>query len=502
MPPCEPVEYVYGRDGALTALDEFGNWWSGCSVPRAAGKAMLKNMDLNMPVACFLAPPHSAQLRLALDKLMSEQAIIAILPEESDARLLLACEDFSHDISAHRLWIALGTSWAEILEKLLTEQIGLAVPGQFLRLLSSNETLIQELIHEATGVFSRITVERSNRIGQMLAQFGSRRQESKLCVVTPLQFGLWKDEGRALAKAAPAGSVLIDTSDPALSSPLKLATVACECGSLITPNFARADMSGLLPMNVPWLTWITNDRIPRIDLAGPHDRLLIAAPTARAAAIAAGWPAERVHMAAWPQMNLPATKGKLELTLLADTVAVTTPDDLESFSSHRVLWETIVRELAKDPFVLDGDPGSYLLSRMRKFDVAADSFPQERFLTKLIVPAYQQGAMRALLGAGLPVRLIGEGWREIAEFESHAAGALRSVNEVEAALANSAILIDLWHWRAGHPISAVNRPILRREGRSLMTFIQRARKLLGGAAQISSPGPQVLSAEMLASLLA
>jgi hypothetical protein len=498
LPPREQVEWVYGRDGMLTALDEQGHWWSGCSLPRAAGAAMLKKMDLSAAVACFLAPPHAAHLRIALDKLSPGQAVIAVVPEDADARLMLSCDDFSKDFAAHRLWFAAGPTWAQDLELLLKHQTGLAVPGQFLRMHSTDEALIQKLISEATAVFSRITILRSNLIGQLA---GSVAQARKFCVMTPMRFDLWNDEGRVLAAMAPAGSIHIDTSDPASSSPLKLATMACECGTLLTPNFSRADLPGALPMDVPWVTWITTDRVPGFASAGPGDRLLIASPAVLAAAIGAGWPKDRVQLAGWPRWPLDTAKGKRMLSVLADTSCVDTPADLEDFSSHRVLWETIRNEIASDPFCLDAEPGQYLSSRMSRFDVSIDSFPLDRFVTQLIVPAYQQGVARALIKAGLPVELHGSGWEKIEEFRAFACGVVRSHEETAKVVASASILVDVWPWRASHPIGAVNRGTVRRDGNNLGVFVQRARNVLAGAATVSAPTLPVLSSRLLANLL-
>jgi hypothetical protein len=500
LPPRGPVEWVFGRDGALTALDQEGNWVSGCSMPRAAAITMLKKMEVNAACTCFLAPPHAAHLRTALDKFTLEQAIIAAIPDETDIRCLLACEDFSRDIAAHRLWFAGGADYAAMIESILAKEIGLAVPAQFLRLHASDEQLIQKMIEEATGVFSRITLARSQLIAQ-INQNSSPPHPPRFCVMTPMRFGLWNDEGRVLAQSAPADSLGLDTSDPASSSPLKLASTAVECGALLTPNLARADMPGAVPMNIPWFTWITNNRIPAVNLAGPHDRLLVAGVSMRAAALAAEWPADRVHLAVWPRVTLPAAKGKRILTVVADTATVNTPEDLEDFSSHRVLWETIRGELCNDPFAVEGDPAEYLLARMRQYEVSADALPHERFLHELIVPAYQQSCVRALLKAGFPMELYGKGWAAIDEFRPYAAEVLNSQEEKNSALASATVLVDLWPWREGHPISAIDRPVIRREGRSLGAFVQRARQVLGGGAVADAAGANALSAELLGELL-
>lgn len=479
LPPREQVEWVFGRDGSLTARDESGNWWAGCSIPFDAGQAMLKRMDVHAPVACFLAPPHAGCIKIALERLSPEQAVIAVIPEEADLRMALACDDFSQELLAHRLWLVAGPAWSEVLDALLSEQIGLAVPAQFLRLHATEESLVQKLIGEATAVFSRITNLRSQQVRELNQGFIAPPPGSqKLCVMSPSRFQLWNGEGRVLAAMAPTDSLLLDTSDPSTSSPLKLAITACECGALLAPNFARADLPDVIPGNVPWFTWVTNARVPAFERAGPYDHLLATAPSVQTTAIAAGWPADRVHVAAWPQLGITRAKETRELTVLADTMPVMTPDDLEGFSSHRVLWETIQGGLSKDPFSLNSDPASYLAAQMRRFDVSDDAFPHERFVTKLIVPAYQQGVVRGLLAGGLPLRLYGEGWGDISEFESFAAGAANSQADLEMALGSATILVDLWPWRAAHPIGSAIQPVLRREGRGMAAFIQHARKIL------------------------
>jgi hypothetical protein len=501
LPPREPVEWVFGRDGMLTALDDQGDWWSGCSLPRAAGEVMLRQMGVNAPVSCFLAPPHAAHLRIALDKLTAEQAVIAVVPEENDLRLLLSCEDFSGDFAAHRLWIAAGADWAATLESMLTQEIGLAVPGQFVRLHTTDEALIQQLIRQATAVFSRLTHLRSTLIAQISQGGGSSAKLGTLCVMAPLRFQLWHNEGAVLRALSPAGSIALNTSDPALASPLKLGEMASACGCLLAPNFARADLPDAIPMTVPWLTWLTQDRVPSFLSAGPRDQLLVAAPSLGTSAVTAGWPAARVHLACWPAMQAPPAQGNQSLAVIADTVPVETPADLEAFSSHRVLWETLRTELADDPFSLEGEPGLYLNSRMRRFDVSADAFPHERFLTQLIVPAYQQSVVRALCKAAVPIRLFGHGWDQIPEFQDRAVGALQSIEELEAAVAKSAVLVDLWPWRSAHPITSANRPLIRRAGRNLANFIQQARNVLANGIGGQVPATTPLSAKLIANLL-
>src|SRR5688572_33263261 len=73
------VTWTYGRDGWLTAQDPTGAWWAGCSVPDAAAKAMLRTMGTTGTVTCFLRPPTAAAVRVALEKLRGNQAVLAIV---------------------------------------------------------------------------------------------------------------------------------------------------------------------------------------------------------------------------------------------------------------------------------------------------------------------------------------------------------------------------------------------------------------------------------------
>src|ERR1041384_3766051 len=66
------VEWVFGRDSTLTAL-QGEQWWSGCSVQERAGGKLLEKLELRGTVGCFLCPTHSAQIRAALDRLKRDR---------------------------------------------------------------------------------------------------------------------------------------------------------------------------------------------------------------------------------------------------------------------------------------------------------------------------------------------------------------------------------------------------------------------------------------------
>jgi hypothetical protein len=77
--PVETIEWVYARDGALSVrIDDA--WWSGCSVPLEAARAMLRTLRVG-GTACFLCPSHAADVLVALETLAPNQAIVVIVPD-------------------------------------------------------------------------------------------------------------------------------------------------------------------------------------------------------------------------------------------------------------------------------------------------------------------------------------------------------------------------------------------------------------------------------------
>ena len=94
---------------------------------------MFKKMLTPGVVACFLRPAHAAHLRVTLDMLESQQAIVALVPEPQTAWMLLHCEDFASDIAAGRLWFAVGAHWESQLAELFVANPGLPTPSQFIR---------------------------------------------------------------------------------------------------------------------------------------------------------------------------------------------------------------------------------------------------------------------------------------------------------------------------------------------------------------------------------
>ena len=481
---CEAA-WVVGRDGSLTAkikTEQGSRWLADCSLPGRAAAALLKSAQLTSPVTCFLAPFHSAALRCTLDRLQSEQAVIAVVPSESDLTTLLHCDDFALEIKAHRLWFVAGNQWAEQLKQLLLQQIGLAVPSQFLRLNVADHGLIQQLIDQAQIVITSIISTRAEQARSMHVEIinpSSRR----LCVMTPMNFRLWQDEGFVLSQVAPSDAARIDTTDPAQASPLKLARSAVDAGMLLTPNLARADLPNIVPMAIPWFSWITNDRVPSFEAAGPFDQLLIVDPHVQEDALLGGWPASRVLAAAWPAHARRRDTSVVEVTVLAHTNTLEPSKELDKFSSHRVLWETIRREIADDPtMVLTTGVREFLTRRMDRFSISAESFPFDSFVHQLIVPAYGQAIVDSMIARRIKIRLFGDGWDQIERLKPFWAGPLQTRKSLTHAIDSAHALLHVWPTAFAHPIESLGVPVVHAiSGRPQAPTQQKERPCLSAA---------------------
>lgn len=500
------VEWVFARDRSLTALDEAGQWWSGCSVPACAAEAIFSRIEVRGAVGCFLNPSNAAQVRAVLDKLRKEQAIIAVVTDMRDLAMLLHCENFADAIADHRLWFAAGPAWEIGLRQLLEEQTGLAQPAQFVRSSDADKSTIEEMIAAAQKVFSEIGIARAARIQQL--RLGSSPQSSnasgstKLCVLAPANFRLWSDLGSCMLQIfhEQAGFEIkhFNTDDPASSSPLALVEASLDADVIFTANSARSDLPGLVPDRVRWISWITAPRIPSSSLAGENDHLIVTDPALQSAAIKASWPTNRVHLGSFPTTAAKSNPNG-PIGILADTCIIEAPKDLNDYSSHTLLWASIKQELSRDPFVLL-DVQAYLTERMRKFEVSDDAFQPARFIEKLILPAYQQGIARVLIKLGIKLKLFGCGWDRIEEFKAFACGAVQSGDAFRDAVSQCAGLVHVWPSMIAHPIDSASVPIARRTGRRPEPFLAQIKAIVAGKTLPPPAVRQTLSAELLRSI--
>jgi hypothetical protein len=514
LDPAPPnFRWVYARDGSLTAFDAAGQWLHHCSVPLGAAEAMLSALEVKGRVACLLAPTLAAHVRVTLQHGRPDQAILALCPSNSDLCTLLRCADFSDAIRAHRLWFAWGADWAVEMKQLFAEQPGLATPAQFVRLPTTPPEEVDHLVSTAQKVFAETNTTRAAMVATRrdawrprAAGFTSSRGIPgeapsllpRLCVIAPSHFKLWADAGAVLAESLPASAeaahaeiLRFDPDDPARSSALALLEAAASCDAIIAADTARADLPGVLPPDMPWVTWITNPaKIPTQASAGPRDALLVADPAWRELAINAGWAEHTITVAGWPT-PAPAPAGgcyPATLAIVADTRPVVAPEKLAEFSSHQLLWNHIAAELTADPFALGDDPVAYLEHRMRRHGVSPEGFDAALFLTNLIVPAYGQSLARTVLKEGLPLRLHGHGWADVEGFCPHAAAPVTGRADLAGIQNTATALVHVLPTNHAHPVDSLGLPVLRRGGMNRTAYLRTLRASLDGQ---FSPRPPV-----------
>ncbi len=465
-----PLQWTFGRDGFLTALDE-GYWWTGCSVPLLAGRQMLKNLELSGTVGCFVHPTHAGQLRACFERIQSNQAIVAIVPDPLCLAVMLRCEDFSAELAAGRLGFAAGWDWTEQLGKLFAAHPGLPLPQNFVRTSLLEDGELGQFTTDAQAVISAETSRRADRIA-LSRQAGDRRTRptGRVLVVASGYFRLADLSGPALMNAicgddAADAFVHLDPDRPLSASPLAVALAAAEADAVVTANTFRHDFPLIVPQRTAWITWVTTPRIAPPVAAAAGDGLLLADPQWRDIALGVGWSNQRIDIAAWPAglgFALPPTRadGKL-VGLLADTHLLDVPPRLKEFSSQGLLWEMIADELKRRPQALGGEPLRYLENQMAKLGLAAEEVDRQLFLERLVHPAYQQSLARAAIAQGLPLALFGRGWMDIADLSDRAHGPIASAGDLAAALGQCSALFDPNPTAALGAIDALGLPVIR-----------------------------------------
>ena len=478
IPPPADYEWVLARDGSLTALLPSGRWWAGCSVPLLAGRELLKKLEASPLHSCLLAPAHAGLLRAARERTGDAAALITIVPDEMTLSMLLACHDFSAEIARHRLWFAAGIGWSDDLRSLLTDTPGLSTPARFIKCKLVEESTAAALVATAQGVFSEVLADRTRRLQQLREQPPTPTRP--LLVIAGTQFRLWEDAGDVLADQVAGLDVgRLDVDDPATSSPLALALAAADARALVSANLSRADAANLVELSTPWITWVTRASVPPYSPAAPNDGLVLADAAWTAAALEAGWSAERLAVGAWPiqvPTGRPVAPG--HLALIADTGPIETPAHVDDLSSHRLLWDAILEELHTKPLAAGVDLMQYLEDRGRRFNLPLEKLDLRAFLERLLLPACVQGVARLLLSSGFPVRLHGQGWEGLPEFQDPAQGPIASRFELQAAVSQAAAVVHPFPTKGAHPIDALGVPVIRCGGRSSSDVLAEARRLL------------------------
>jgi hypothetical protein len=316
-------------------------------------------------------------------------------------------------------------------------------------------------------------------------------------VWAPGAFRLWEDQGAVLQRIArDEGWNGVDSDDPCQASPVALARMAAECSAVVVANLGRADLPVHLPPQTKVITWLTRPNVPA---RAPGDRLLLADPAWRARALAAGWRDEQMTVATWPGWQ-PRSAGS-GLAVIADTTPIAMPEFV--LSSLNVLWESIVRQIAEDPFVVERDVEAYLIRWQRGVGIADEAIDRGLFIERLIRPAYAQGLVRLLMANGVETRLYGRGWGRIEEFSGKSAGEIATRQELERAAERSAALVHVRPEGETGAMRAMGRAVLGRGANKeawLREAVRLAREPAGAAGMAKAKGTE-LSAGVIRQML-
>jgi hypothetical protein len=490
------VEWVFGRDGFLTARTAAG-WWAGCSVPLLAGRDLLHTLNLTGNVGCFLRPDHAGQLRACLDKIARNQAIIAVVPDHDGLAVILSGDNFSSHIRDRRLLFAAGLTWGEELAKIFVDFPGLPMPQQFVRTAILSDGDLGLFSTEAQDIIAAEMNRRSEQIALMrdIEETRSFRQ-GRIAVVAGSRLQLWNAAGPALGMALcqeqDDAFSRIDPDKPCEASPLAVAIAASQADAIIAADVFRADFPHLVADRLAWITWVTSPRIASPDPKCPNDGLLLADPSWRGPALTAGWSENRIAIATWPQMlatRVQDTKAGA-IGLAVDTVALEVPQRVKDYSSQLLLWEFIENELGEKPFSLGNDPQRYLRKRREKMGISPDGFDANLFLERLISPAYHQGLARWMIRGGFAVALMGTGWDKLDEFSRLARGSAPSLKDLEAKLGDCAALVHPSPLEWAHAVEALGIPVLQPGNCSALQFAGNLREMVrceGGVNLCGSP---------------
>jgi hypothetical protein len=459
------LEWLTARDGSRTARDRAtGALLGDCSVPRRAAEMMLRKLAVKGRVVCLLLPTHPHQIAVCLEKTDPTIGLIAIVhSRDTLATMQACCDDSSH---TQRLFVA----WdAASLRAIFDAHPGLPVPQQFIRLPVSDKPACDAAIVWTQQVFSEVTTIQNQRLER--ARSRSDSTGSTPLVVVSRTFQLWDDAGDRLARSLAAD--VLDTDDATQCATAHVADRASCASAIITADAGRADQPVLAGVGVPWISWITGARVPAFVRSSPRDGIVVADESLAQAAYNAGWPRDRVRVG----RDAPVVhRGGESLVIAIDLPSLEAPAEIVEYSSWRVVWDAIAKELIDHPHRLAGDIDGYLERSRRHFGVPPDDFPRGVFVRQLVGPTYAIGIARWLVREGVPVSIHGRGWERVEGVVSHARGPVDSHESLEAILERSAGIVDV-HVDAAHPSRRAGIPMLTTLGRTPQRVLQDARAM-------------------------
>ncbi|GIW75494.1 MAG: hypothetical protein KatS3mg104_0557 [Phycisphaerae bacterium] len=480
MSTCLPdLEWVRARDGSRTArFRSTQRLWGDCSVPRRSAEMMLRSLKLQGRLSCLLLPTHPHQVAVCLEKTPDPNGLIVILESESEWGVYTTCCDFSSE--AHRLFFA----WdVPSLSRIFEQNPGLPVPQQFIRLPVSDQSSCEKTIEWCQQVFSQVNQRQTDRLEQARAR--EIQTQRHLLTLVSGRFQLWHDADRRLADLF--GEEVVDLDDVRHCASAYIAERASYTCGLLTTNVGRTSQPHLIRPDLPWICWATVGLIPEYVASCPRDGLVVIDPEWLPRAYSVGWPKDRVAVGQPDPLHY---LGGDRLVLVYDLPDMTPPPEVVEYSSWRVVWDSIARELSCQPHRLAGDVTGYLERTRRRFGVPENDFPVQPFIQKIVEPAYAMGIARWLIQQSIPVHVWGKGWERVDEIRPYWNGPVENRSSLDQILITSGGLVDIF-LTEGHLSRYLGVPILKTVGRSPQRILQEAHQVFHHPSQTIHPYPLV-----------
>jgi hypothetical protein len=471
------MEWLYARDGSLSARTPDRQWLADCSVPARLASLALKKVDLTGVVTCLLAPAHAQEIVAAFDKLAPHQGLVVVQPSERAFVIALACADFSEAIRSKRLFPIVGPAWEREFGRLYEQFPALAPPAMMVRLPLAPQWLVERI----TPAMDNLVQAQLGRHAVALSRAAMRTVSETargVLAVASSRVTMFGDAGSSLLSLASRDREIdvVDTNECVNAASLAIAIAAqrIDAGVLVAADLGRADLPAVVPAGVAWVTWCTQGRIPKFDARqGPRDRLLLIHPSLQPAARAVGWPDDRISIATDPTGARPLESDALP-TIFFDLPKIEVPAQINEYSSHRLLWDRIAHEIAKDPFGHRPPVLEYIRSIGRSLGIERDALPTDLVLHKLIEPLFAKSIALHLHAAGHKFWIVGSGWDAVPELASHERCPVVDAHTWDDALRHANAIFDVWPATPLHRSRFVGRPVVATWGVGGVTNVRRA----------------------------